>query len=53
MELFIILELTKDEEIFNCDKDLNRVGGYDERWATYYLLTADDVESIKNRLDST
>lgn len=50
MELFIILELTKDEEIFNCDKDLNRIGGYDERWATYYLLTADDVESIKNRL---
>ena len=50
MELFIILELTKDEEIFNCDKDLNRIGGYDESWATYYLLTADDVESIKNKL---
>lgn len=50
MELFIILELTKDEEVFNCDKELNRICGYDESWGSYYLLTADDVESIKYRL---
>jgi hypothetical protein len=50
MKLFIILELTKEGELFNCDKELNRICGYDESWSSYFLLTSNEVDSIKNQL---
>ena len=50
MELYVIEEFTKDEEFFNCDNKLNRVCEYDEYWTDYYLLTKDEVESIKKQL---
>ena len=50
MELYVILELTKDGELFNCDNKLNRIGEYDESWANYFLMTKDEIETIKERL---
>ena len=50
MKLFIILELTKEGELFNCDKELNRICGYDESWGSYFLLTSNEVDSIKDQL---
>ena len=50
MELYVIEEFTKDEEFFNCDNKLNRVCKYDEYKTNYFLLTKDEVESIKKQL---
>ena len=50
MELYVIEEFTKDEEFFNCDNKLNRVCEYNEYWENYFLLTKDEVESIKKQL---
>lgn len=50
MELYVIEEFTKDEEFFNCDNKLNRVCEHDYYWTNYFLLTKDEVESIKKQL---
>jgi hypothetical protein len=50
MELYVIEEFIIDDGFYNCDNKLNKVCEQDYYWTNYFLLTKEEVESIKKQL---